>query len=283
MSSFKSYLAWSLFLLPTVLFSQRDTSKITFLPSDRLFQPIIFDPTESQAYGTIAPYWEEGNYTDDLYLPFGMGFYKGFLRWNTGRPSEIGFDFSAHTQFIWTENDGKIERNLLNSDFKVSVMWNKQLNDQHSYRLRFYHVSSHLGDDYVIRNGITSFFPNPNNYEQLDFTWSFIKNVTRYYAGLGMVVRPETIRKRFSSQFGSQLEKPLSTKWPLGITAGFDLKILEQHDFNPSVKAAFGLRIGQSDKMPLRIVAEYYRGNLPYSPFEFMRVQWIGAGLYFSP
>ena len=283
MSNFKCLLASYLFAMPFTLFSQEELPPISFLPADRLFQPIIFDPTESQAYGTMAAYWEGGEYTDNVYLPFGMGFYKGFLRWNNDSPSEIGFDFSAHTQFIWTSNDGKSERNLLNSDFKVSVMWNKRINDQHTYRLRFYHVSSHLGDDYIIRNGITAFFPNPNNYEQLDFTWSYQKNAIRWYAGLGLVVRPETIRKRFSSQFGSQIEKPLHTKWPLGITAGLDVKILEQSGFNPGIKTAFGLRIGRPDKKPLRIVAEFYRGNLPYSPYEFKRVQWLGAGLYFSP
>ena len=272
-----------LLIYPAALFSQQEETNISFLPSGRLFQEITYDPTESQAYGAIVNYWEEGVFTDHVYLPFGLGFYKGFLRWNKKSPYEIGFSFSAHSQFEWTFDDGKSERNFLNADFKVSIMLNKKINDHHSFRLLFFHVSSHLGDDYIIRNKIHSYFPNPNNYEQLDFTWAYQDRAIRYYGGAGLGARPEIIRKRFSIQFGIQYEKPLLTKIPLGLTGGFDVKILEQHDFNPSLKAAFGFSVGKSDKSPIRIVGEFYRGNLPYSPFEFKRVQWLGAGLYFMP
>ena len=277
-----THLLFFLLFLPVLCPAQK-AQKVLFLPSDRLFPAITLDPNESQAYATIAPYWEEGKFTDRLYLPFGLGFYKGFLRWNTDKPFEIGFDFSAHTQFEWATYDGKMQRNILNADFKVSVLFQKKINARHSCRLRFFHVSSHLGDDYIIRNGVSSYFPNPNNYEQLDFTWSWQNNRWRYYGGTGLVVRPHTIRKRFSAQAGAFFEKPLNCKWPLGLIGGVDVKILAQNDFEPGIKTAFGLRTGQPKKKPLRIMAEYYRGHLPYSPFEFKHVQWIGAGLYFVP
>jgi hypothetical protein len=272
-----------LFIFPTIVFAQKETSNLTLLPKGRLFSEITYDPTESQAYGSIVAFWENDEFSKNIYLPFGMGFYKGFLRWNREKPFEIGFDFSAHTQFEWTFNNGRSERNILNSDFKVSIMLNRQLNDRHSYRLRFYHVSSHLGDDYIIRNQVTSYFPNPNNYEQLDFIWSTQFKDVRYYGGIGLVVRPETIRKRLSLQIGTQYDHSFSSNQLFGLTGGMDLKLLEEHDFHPGVKAAFGFRIGRAENHPLRIVGEFYRGHLPYSAFESKRVQWLGAGLYFLP
>ena len=271
------------FLTPPLLFCQQEKKPISLLPEGRLFHEITFDPTEAQAYGAVLAYWEEGVYTEKVYLPFGLGFYKGLIRWNKSRPFEIGFDCATHTQFEWSFDEGKAQRNILNIDFKVSILLNKKINDRHALRLRFYHVSSHLGDDYILRNGINSYFPNPNNYEQLDVTWAYQLQVFRFYGGMGVVVRPETIRKRLSFQAGTQYEQPLATKWPLGLTGGLDVKILEQNDWNPGLKAAFGFRMGQPDRSPFRIVAEFYRGNLPYSPFEFKHVQWMGVGLYFMP
>ncbi|HFA49022.1 MAG TPA: DUF1207 domain-containing protein [Bacteroidetes bacterium] len=279
----KLLLTFGLLFLNIILAAQENSAKVELFPKGRLFQELIFDPNESQAFGTIAAYWEGGKNTDKLYLPFGMGFYKGFLRWNKKKPFEIGFDFAAQTQFEWVFENGKSERNILNSDLKVSVMLHKKISEKHSFRLRFYHVSSHLGDDFIIRNNIGSYFPNPNNYEQLDFLWSIQNGGARYYGGAGLVVRPEIIRKRVSFQFGSQYEHFLKTKLPLAFTAGIDVKILEENEFNPGLKTGLGFRLGKKESSPLRIIAEYYRGNLPYSPFEFKKVQWLGVGLYFMP
>lgn len=127
------------------LYAQQELPKVSILPQGRLFKQLIFDPNEAQAFGSIVGYWENEAYTDQVFLPFGLGFYKGFLRKNTSNPWEISFDFAANSQFLWTFDDGKSERNFHNVDFKVSVMLQKQLNEKNSFRLRFFHVSSHLG------------------------------------------------------------------------------------------------------------------------------------------
>ncbi len=272
----------SLLFIATLLTAQNELPKVSILPEGRLFQPLVFDPNEAQAFGSIVSYWEEEEFTDKIYLPFGLGFYKGFLRGNSESPWEIGFDFAAQSQFIWTFDDGKSERNILNIDFKVSVMLHKKIDDQNSFRLRFYHVSSHLGDDFILRNGINNYFPNPNNYEQLDFHWAVQKGSKRYYFGAGMVVRPKTIRERLSFQFGTEVDPPVKGDLPLAFTGGFNIKLLEENNFTPGVKAGIGIKIGRNTK-PLRLLVEFYRGNLPYSPFEFTKVQWLGAGIYFMP
>jgi hypothetical protein len=255
------------------------------LPSgDRIFKALYLDPNESQAYGAINAYWENDTFGQKTYMPVGFGFYKPLFRWNKKRAIEFGFDASAHAQFEWDPGNEISPRNFLNADFKISLLLNIRLQKQHALRLRFYHVSSHLGDDYLIQKNINSYFPNPNNYEQLDLTWYFDRPLIGLYAGAGAVVRPETIRRRFCLQAGSLLDKPLKDgKLPVGLVSGFDLKILQEDDFNPRLKTAAGVRFGAPDGRPVRLMIEFYRGNLPYSPYEFKRVQWLGLGLHFSP
>ena len=274
-------LALMLLAVPMWLQSQNNAE---FFPKQRIFKALWLDPHEAQAYGSINLYWEENEKTDRAYLPFGFGFYKSVVRINGRRPVELGFDLSAHIQFEWLDDDGKFVRNILNTDYKISFVASTQLNGRHALRLRGYHVSSHLGDDYVIQNHIGSYFPNPNNYEQLDLTWRRNGDWLDVYGGAGVVIRPETIRKRLSFQAGAYLDRPLREgRLPAGFVAGADVKILQQNDFNPGLKLAAGLRLGNKRERPVRFILEVYRGNLPYSPFEFKRVQWLGLGLNFSP
>lgn len=269
--------------LPSVVFGQPFLKRTTLLPKDRLFQPILLDPTEAQAFGSVVAFRENNEPADLIYLPFAFGFYKGLARWGNEGRSEFGFDVSAHTQFEWTFVEGVSERNMRNVDYRVSCLFHHRVDEWQSFRIRFFHVSSHLGDDYMIRNGISSYFPNPTNYEQLDFLWSFTEGGLRYYGGAGMVVRPETIRKRFSAQAGFFYEKGIPSKWPLGFFGGADLKLMAEHDFNPGLKVGAGLRVGEPRGHPVRFMIEFFRGNLPYSPLESSEVAWLGMGVYFSP
>ncbi len=269
--------------IPALL--QGQEIKASLLPSgERLFKTLYLDPNESQAFGAINAYWERDTFRNQTYMPLGFGFYKGLVRWNKKRPVELGFDASAQAQFEWNPTNTISTRNILNSEFKISLLLSTKFSEVQSLRLRFYHVSSHLGDDYLIQNQFNSYFPNPNNYEQLDITWYFDHPLLGYYVGMGAVVRPETIRKRLSFQGGSYFDKPISAgKLPLGFIAGVDMKMLQEDNFNPRLKTAIGLRMGQSNDTLIRLVIEFYRGNLPYSPYEYKRVQWLGLGIYFSP
>jgi len=289
LSDFKTKLRLSFFLLsPLAIFSSnlsaQKVSSFELLPKGRLFKALYLDPNEAQAYGSITTFSEKNTlFADTVYLPFGFGFFKGLFRWNKKHPVEIGMSFSVHAQFQWTFEEGKFSRDLQNTDYKVGLMVNYQISDVQQIRFRLYHVSSHPGDDFLIKNQVTSYFVNPNNYEQLDVFYSQYVGMFRFYGGLGMVVRPNSIRDRFSFAFGSAFDKPLKSSLPLGFIGGANVKVLEQNNYNPGMKIGAGLRLGQQEKKPLKFIFEYYRGNLPYSPYEDRHVQWLGLSLYFSP
>jgi len=264
--------------------SAQTTSSFELLPKGSLFKALYLDPNEAQAYGSITTFSANNTlFADTVYVPFGFGFFKGLVRWNKKHPVEIGMTLSAHVQFQWTFDEGKFTRDLQNTDYKAGLLVNYQISNFQQMRFRLFHVSSHPGDDFLIKNQVTTYFVNPNNYEQLDVFYSQTVGVFRLYGGLGLVIRPNTIRDRFSFAFGSTFDKPLKTSLPLGFIGGVNIKFLEQNSYNPGMKIGAGLRLGKREKKPLKFIFEYYLGNLPYSPYENRHVQWLGLGLYFSP
>ncbi len=254
-----------------------------FLPKDRLFEIPYLDPNEALAYGTFAAWWKDGVLQEKAYMPISFGFYKPIIRWNKKRRVEFGIDAAAHFQFEWLLSDSIVQRNLLNTDYKFSFNLAFELDSRNYLRLRAYHVSSHFGDDYMIRNNMDSYFPNPNNYEQFDALWMNRWRGFQNYVGAGLVIRPETIRKRFSGMLGSTFDLPIHGSKPRGIAGGVNLKLLQETNFYPSVKLALGIRVGALDRLPFRFMVELYNGHIPYSPLEYQQIRWFGAGLYFSP
>lgn len=278
----KAFLTAILVFVGLVNYAQVDTTK-EFLPKTRLFELPYLDPNEALAYGSFAFWWDKQELVQKAYVPISFGFYKPVMRWNKKRPVEFGIDAAAHFQFEWLISDSIVQRNLLNADYKFSFNLAWQLSERHFLRLRAYHVSSHLGDDYLIRNGVTSYVPNSNNYEQLDVLWARQGVVFRNYVGMGLVIRPETIRKRFSTILGSTFDLPFEYKPTRAWAGGIHLRILEENDFRPGVKLAMGLRLGEIKQQPFRFMIEYFSGNLPFSAFERNRITWMGIGLSFAP
>ena len=259
-----------------------DSTKYQFLPEGKLFQPIVLDPIQPQLFGTITTRWQNYQPIQGEYIPFGIGINTSILRWQKKTKSyELGLMAGAFAQFEWKIVTGGIwQRNLLNSDYLAGLLLNIQHNEKNTTRIRMYHISTHNGDDYMIRNDIESYTPNANNYEQLDVIHSYTHKKWRLYGGLGLNIRPETIRKRLCFELGFEFRQPLLKNMDLFI--GSDIKSMQQNGFTPGFKNAVGLALKNNSRRNLYFLLEYYQGHLPYSQFEEQRYAWLGAGLYFT-
>ncbi|MCB0803167.1 MAG: DUF1207 domain-containing protein [Flavobacteriales bacterium] len=272
---------------------------------------IFLDPTEVQMFGSITQLTYDQstkiknyrkpnqpnatkNITRDVdeatnsrqYIPFNFGgalpIVSKILTDKKAKSWEIFAEVGVTTQFEWRHMDtGGIKRNNLNSDYRINLNYVRAF-EKSSYRIRMFHVSSHLGDDFISQQGITFAYPTTMNYEQLDFTYfRDINQKYSYYLGAGSVIRPESIRLPFSYMLGSEANwKNSERKW--GWTAGINIKGHQTTDFYPNVKIAAGPAFFSSFKdEPFRIVFEYYNGHIPYSQYEVEKVSWFGAGIYF--
>ena len=267
------------------LFGQNPESKTQFLPRGSYFMPVIFDPTECISSTGLMSLYEKDGLNQGMYVPVNIGLQQSIFRYrksdNIG--IEFGFGAAAFTQFTIkpTDNDkylGEIE----NTDYKASGFINF-LHNKWSARLRLFHISSHLADDYILRNNIDSANPGTLNYEQLDLTTSYHHKLMRYYVGIGAVITPNAVRKRLSLQTGIFFRKNMWSNENVRLASGVDVKIFEQNNYRPNIKSAIGVELGASDKIHLGVFMEYYNGHLPYSTLEYKIVQWVGISAYLIP
>ncbi|QIP11308.1 DUF1207 domain-containing protein [Spirosoma aureum] len=255
-----------------------------FLPKGHLFEPILLDPLEAQTYGSVLPlYYTDGEKYKGSIVPFAFGFAKAFYRRTPepGRSTEWVLDLASFTQFEAFHDDklNKARRQIMNNDYKISIIYNVR-RGANNYRFRVYHISSHLGDDYIYRNKITAPSPNSVNYEQLDATYSRNANNWRLYAGAGIVLRKTEERKLLSAQLGAFYKKP--SEKAARLVGGVDIKFWQQTDFRPGIHAGIGLEVGRTQNN-LTFLLEGYSGFRPYSQYESQQTNWLGIGLYLNP
>lgn len=277
--SFSGIALISILLLSTPLMAQEASWMGKRVSNTAMF----LDPTEIQFSGSITALLDR-DLSEYQYLPFGFGAAQSIVskQLEENKAWEIVGEMGAFTQFEWKEVDGSQERNLLNTDYRITFAYIRKLNKAVTYRIRFYHVSSHQGDDFIFRNRIRNFTENKVNYEQLEFT--YFRNIGakgRVYGGLGAVVRPNSNRERLSYHAGTHMNiKEENKNW--GWSMGLMVKGFQETDFNPNLKLGLGpAYFAKSKQEPIRLLVELYTGNLPYSQFEDRQIEWLGLGLYF--
>jgi len=258
--------------------------KMDFLPKQNLWHTQSLDPIASQSGGLVAAYRENGNPADYVLTAFTFGFQKSFFAWpkSDKKGFDLGLEGAALTLFEWTSRNGDFQRNILSTDFWIGfpfVMYFKPW----TIRIRLYHLSAHMGDDYMIRNKITSYVNNNTNYEQLDVTASYLLKDFRFYFGTGVVVRAAQPRKPLVFTGGMDYLLSLNNKGSAKFYAGFYVDSKQEHNFTPAFNIGAGVQLGKPDRRPIKILVTYFRGPLPYSVFEGDIVQWLGAGIYINP
>jgi len=269
------------FLVSTTISAQENPSKFSFLNRGSYFEPIILDPTECQTSVGLYKLWVKGDENSGVYILANLGFQQSIVRYDINENSGFEFRFgaAAFTQFTVK----KVERNaylgeMENTDYKLSFFFNYKYK-AFSLRFRAFHKSSHFADDYILRNSITEANPGTLNYEQLDLTGSYQFQNIRLYGGFGMVITPNAIRQRFSTQAGFLFRKSKNPDSIIRYILGADIKIFQQNNFTPNLRFGTGIEIGNMEKIHIGFLIEYYNGHLPYSVLEYKKVQWLGASL----
>ncbi|MBO0932883.1 DUF1207 domain-containing protein [Fibrella aquatilis] len=275
-----------------------------WFPKNHLFAPILLDPIEAQVYGSALPFFNttgerKVGFTETdtrdkelnrgTIVPFAFGFHKPFYRVTTapGQAHEWGLDVGSFTQFqVFNDTSrlakkpGQLVYKIINNDYKLSFWYNFR-KGRTSYRVRLYHVSSHLGDDYIVRYQLNYYTPNAVNYELLDFTYSRDLPIgLRIYGGAGVCLRGQTERQRFNLEAGAYYREPGTKKQRL--VGGVDVKAWQQTNFRPGIHAGIGYELGRSTQN-LTAMLDMYYGYRPYGQYEYQTVAWAGIGLYFNP
>jgi len=255
-------------------------STITFLPRIRVFPVVFLDPLECQISGG-SYLLSQKNSDISLYSLVNFGFSIPIIRKQSQSISwETNLGAATFTQFdLIRKDDGVYLAGLLNNDYKVSCDVSIEKNNN-VFRLRFFHVSSHLGDDYMLRHNDT--LPNDKsvNYEQVDLTYLNKKGNNYWYLGVGEIYTKFVFRERLSFQGGGLLNfgKPK----PINLFSSLNIKLFAENEFSPDIRTAFGVSFNRYSESMVRIWMEYYSGQLPYSTLDYGKVNWLGLAIWIN-
>jgi hypothetical protein len=266
------------FWFPGFIIYGQDSSffkRLDYFPEKRIFPLIYLDPLTCQTYGGIHVMFEEGNKKKGIYVPVNLGFSKPFFAFENGKAQfQLGLEAASYIQFeIVHLYDNTYLGGLYNNDYKVNAYITAKTIKWH-YRFQFFHISSHLGDDYMIRNEDFSRNDKSVNYEQIDFMVMKREKGIDAYAGFGYVFTPNAFRKRLSAQLGFQFDKDYNRAYHL--VGGLDLKSFQQNNYYPNIRIAIGPGYFKEEKPVFRLLLEFYHGHLPYSTHEYRKPTWIG-------
>jgi len=255
-------------------------STLAFLPEKRLYPSVFLDHLECQMMGGSYLLNREGSNLS-LYSTINMGFNRPVLaRHGENLSWELNFGVAVFSQFdLFKRDNDSYLAGFLNTDFKLSADYTISLNSN-IFRLRTFHISSHLGDDYLQRHADTLLNDKSVNYEQADLTYMRKFSDGYVYGGAGLIYTKYVFRKRFSLQAGGLMN--FRNTGTVNFFTGIDVKLLAENSFSSDIRTAFGLNINRKSVPLLRIWAEYYSGRLPYSTIDYGRVNWFGLAMAFN-
>ncbi len=250
-------------------------NKVSWFPDHIIFPQLGYDLLETQIYSGIFYLAGEDESFDGAYIPVNLGFTKPLINWKwAGINLGLALGVASYTQFeIERYNANTLRGGLLNNDYKAAGFLFAGT-AKHKIRVQLFHMSSHLGDDYMLRNAYFEYNDKTKSYEQVDLIYYFDNKYFDLYAGIGEVISPNAFRKRFMIQGGVQ------EKWSINphcaISSGLDIKLYEENGFHPDLHGGFGIVFMNDNRKHITFSADGYYGALPYSTLDYGQVWWVG-------
>jgi hypothetical protein len=255
------------------------------VPQGWIFCPLIADPKDEHSFVTIA----SGDFptialleNDTDMASVGIADEFPLARWGGPGPGE-GFQVGVAGAIFAQFDLRSASFDLINADYLVGFPITFRRSG-FTARLRPYHQSSHLGDEFVLRDdGVER---QNLSFESIEGLLSGEIGPVRVYGGGEFLFRrePETLEELVAH---GGVELRMGPVRGPHVLAAVDLKSTEQQDWDPAISARGGFEIffwRDQGHPPRRfgILAEYYTGPSPYGQFFTSEIEFLGVGLHFS-
>ncbi len=252
------------------------------LPGTQLFEPLRADPKEPRFFvSTLAV---SSDIQDTTIAAVGFGENFGIVRHgsNPNRGWQLGISAAVFAQFdLETESS-----DLMNADYVIGlpVTWR---HDDWSGRVRVYHQSSHLGDEFLLR-------VQP---ERVNLSFESIEVLIAHdIAGVRVYGGGEYLFHREPSELAEGLLHAgldwraeeaafdISNIADAHWVAGIDVKRWQQNDWATQVSAKAGLEfasLGNINNSSRRwsLLVEYFDGPSPYGQFFQDDLRYLGIAI----
>lgn len=252
------------------------------LPRGDLFRPLLADPKQPQFFASLL--WISGPRLDTQVSAIGLGENIGLFRARDGQ-WQVSVAAGVFSQF----NLRTSSNDLLNTDFVIGVplSWRR---GPTSARVRLYHQSSHLGDEFILNTR-----PERVNlsFESLEAMLSRELGSWRAYGGGEYIVRHEPADLDPALlHFGLEYRHaaPILRLGRLGsarLVAALDGKSIQERRWQVGWSYRAGLEFGPARNGLIlgrswSVTVEGYDGPAPYGQFYGENVSSLGAGLHFT-
>ena len=251
--------------------------ELGFLPGGNLFESLTADPR--WPHFSIA----YQNYLGDPELKSvgAVSFGESFSLYRNHAPFgglwEVGFQAGVFSIFDLDAPSS----DLINTDFVGGITASYRLKDFSTF-FRIFHQSSHLGDEFILRNRINRI---NLSFEGVDLKLSYrLFDWLRLYAGGTYLfdLNPSDL-KPWASQGGIELQTPWrfwadSTR----LVAAVDLQNREENNWSTEISVRSGLQFErpQNFMRKIQLLIEYYKGHSPNGQFFDRKIEYVGPGLH---
>jgi Protein of unknown function (DUF1207) len=243
---------------------------------EMLFRPLLADPRWPHFSVAYQHYIDDPELQNVGATSFGETFpiLRGDLpagQWEVGLQAAVFAIFDLDSS----------SKDLINADYWVGIPLVYRL-DGFSVLGRFFHQSSHLGDEFLLRDRTSRV---NLSYEEFDTILSQeLGRWLRVYGGGGYLFDQDpSDLKHWSTQVGMELQSPSAflgeVVRPL---AAVDLQNHEETnwDSDVSVRAGFQLESPSFKSAKLQLLGEYYDGHSPNGQFFERTIRYVGFGAH---
>ena len=249
--------------------------ELGFLPGSNLFEPLVADPRWPRFSMGHRYFTDEATHVASATFGETIALYRN--RGRSGGFGELGFQAGVFSIFDLSAPSS----DLVNTDFFVALQATYRMND-FSTLFRIFHQSSHLGDEFLLRNRIDRV---NLSFEGVDLKLSHrLFDWLRLYGGGAYMFdldRPGI--KPWATQAGIELQTP-SRFW--GDTTRFvtalDLQNRQENKWSTEISVRGGLQFERprSFMRKISLLLEYYKGHSPNGQFFKEKIEYFGPGLY---
>lgn len=250
---------------------------IEVLPRGNLFDPVIADPRWAHFSAAYHYFIDDKELKDAGAVSFGETF--GLLRGPAPFDGRWQLDFQAAV-FGLFDLDAP-SKDLINADYWVGLPVSYRSGD-FSAMARVFHQSSHLGDEFLLRNRVDRV---NLSYEAIDLKLSYdVGWGLRVYGGAGYLINVEPSGlKRASTQVGAQYLAPFTLGDGLlrPVVAG-DLQNREESDWKSDISLRAGVQFESPETVSQRVqlLIEYFNGRNPNGQFYARTLEYLGLGAH---
>jgi hypothetical protein len=248
-----------------------------FLPQGYLFDQLSADPRWPHFSVGYQYYMSDKELGSTGTANFGETFTLYRNRVPFGGLWEFGLQGGVFSFFDLT----KESKDLINADYLGGIFASYRYND-FSTILRVFHQSSHLGDEFLLRNRVRRV---NLSYEQVEgkLSYTFFRAL-RVYGGGGYLFDQEPADlDPWRVQYGVEFTSPwrLASGGITPILAG-DFQNEDENNWSTNFSARGGVqfenwKLGQRR---LQLLVEYFHGHSPNGQFYSRKIETIGLGAH---